>query len=378
MPLTDRHLLYSFTELCIKSTLLLIVISFVSVGLQAQGDENKMLAEELSKSSEVTVPNPSQFFYVQKRRELSADANFEKFEVRKKQLNTASSYTADLIDRTYSINNPFDMEDLNNPFNLSRSGNRISYNSKKKESESFQKFLGNLFDYKQMPKKTIINKKPEMVPPMWMLYSLIAVLSVFAYQTVAFRAENKRTLQAFLSSSSALQQYRDQKTMFTPYKMLSDSLFVLSIGHFVYIGSNVYLHTYDMPYSWNFGNLILSVLGVSTVFFIKDIQSKVLGTIFPFKQQLSYNNFILKNTFRVLALSITPLLFLLTYSPETIKLFSLFVGVLLLASSGVYGIFRMTLASSEIIQENKFHFFIYLCAVELAPLLILLKLLSVI
>jgi hypothetical protein len=79
-----------------------------------------------------------------------------------------------------------------------------------------------------------------------------------------------------------------------------------------------------------------------------------------------------------LALSITPLLFLLTYSPETIKLFSLFVGVLLLASSGVYGIFRMTLASSEIIQENKFHFFIYLCAVELAPLLILLKLLSVI
>jgi hypothetical protein len=103
-----------------------------------------------------------------------------------------------------------------------------------------------------------------------------------------------------------------------------------------------------------------------------------MGTIFPFKQQLNYNYFILNNTFKVLALVLTPLLFFMTYSPESVKLFAMYTGLLLVAASGVYSFFRMTLASTEIILENKFHFFIYLCGVELAPLLILLKFLSVI
>jgi len=374
---TEPHYMFFIKQIILRSTILVLLLSSFVAKTQG-GEENKMLAEELSKSTELKAAVPVQNFYAFKRREAEADADFEKFEVKKEQYKSSISYEAGAIDRTYSVNNPFDVEDLNNPFNLARSGSRVRNNAKKKDSESYQKFFSALFEYKQAPKKSVVNKKPEMVPPSWMLFSLLSVLSVFAYQIVAFKAENKKTLQAFASSSSALQQHRDQKTMLTPHKLLSDILFVLTLGHFVYVGTNVYLHSGDIAYNWSLSNLLLSIVGVSAISFLKNFQTKIMGTIFPFKQQLNYNYFILNNTFKVLALVLTPLLFFMTYSPESVKLFAMYTGLLLVAASGVYSFFRMTLASTEIILENKFHFFIYLCGVELAPLLILLKFLSVI
>jgi hypothetical protein len=374
---SDRHFLLSLKKTIINCFMLLVCFFIVPSLLSAQNSEDKMLAEELSKKGEVKIASVPQLIYTQNQKTL-AESDFENFEISKANFENEINYRAGSIDRSYAVNNPFDMEDLNNPFNLSRSGSKTGAKVKKKDSQSMQKFFGALFEYRQMPKKTIINKKPEMVPPAWMLFSLIAVLSVFAYQTVVFKAENRKTIQAFVSNSSALQQFRDQKTLLTPYKLLSDCLFAIAMGHFVYVGSNVYLHSLETDYNWSFANLLLSIAGISGLMSLKNLQSKLLGTVFPFRQALSYNHFLMNNAFRVMALVLTPLLFFLTYSPESIKIFSLYTGLFLFITTGIYSFFRMTIASTELILENKFHFFIYLCGVELAPVLILLKLLSVI
>jgi hypothetical protein len=358
--------------------MLLVIFSIVPALLSAQSGDEKILAEELSNSGKVKISAVPTLIFTQKQRTLRVDSDFEKFDISKADFKNENSYRAGSIDRSFAVNNPFDIEDLNNPFNLARSGSKQGAKVKKKDSQSMQKFFGALFEYRQMPKKTIINKKPEMVPPAWTLFSLIAVLSVFAYQTVVFKTENRKTAQAFISSSSALQQFRDQKTLLTPYKLLSACLFAIAMGHFIYIGSNVYLHSIETEYNWSFSNLLLSIAGTSGLMSLKILQSKLLGTFFPFRQALSYNHFLMNNAFRVMALVLTPLLFFLTYSPEYIKIFSLYTGLFLFVVTGIYSFFRMTIASTELILENKFHFFIYLCGVELAPVLILLKLLSVI
>ena len=348
--------------------------------LMAQnGEENKMLAEDLSQSTELKVATVAQQYnYAPKSREIKQDADFEKFEVRKYFDVNASFYLAKEIDRSYSTNNPFDLEDLNNPFNLPRAGSNIKRNTKKKTSEGLNVFLNSLFEYEQLSKKTITNKKPEIVPPYWLLFSLLSLLSLFAYQTVVFKGDNKKAIHAFMSNTAALQQHRDQKIILTPYHILSESLFILSAGHFVFIGTRFYMHNLGMEYSWSIAALIFSLLGVTAFTQIKNLQFRLVGLIFPLKQQLAYYNFILSNAYKILALTTTPLLFLLTYSPETIKYFAFYAGILVFSAGLAYSYFRMTIASAEIILENKFHFFIYLCAVELAPILILLKLLSVI
>jgi hypothetical protein len=358
--------------------MLLVMYHLVPSTIYSQSGDDKMLAEELSKSGEIKTSSAQQLLYTQKNRALEPDADFEKFEIKKVDFINGAVFKAGSIDRSFTVNNPFELEDLNNPFNLARPGSKLRNNIKKKDSESFQKFFVSLFEYKEMTKKTIVNKKPELVAPAWMLITLISLLSIFAYQLVAFKAENKKTIQAFISNSSSLQQFRDQKTLLSPYKLLSDSLFALAMGHFVYVGSNVYLHSIDMDANWSITNLFLSVIAVTALIALKNVQSKLLRWVFPFKQQLNYNHFILSNSFKVVALTITPALMFMTYSPESVKLFTLYIGLFLLAASGLYSFLRMTIASSELILENKFHFFIYLCGVELAPLLILLKLLSVI
>jgi hypothetical protein len=338
-----------------------------------------MLAEELSQSTESTVATVAQqYSYKPKSRVIKQDADFEKLEVKKYFDFNYSFYEAKEIDRSYSINNPFDLEDLNNPFNLPRAGSNIKRNTKKKSSEDLSVFFSSLFEYEQLSKKTITNKNPGIVPPYWLFFTLLGLLSLFAYQTVVFKNDNKKAIHAFLSNTAALQQHRDQKIILTPYQILSESLFILSAGHFVFIGTRFYLHNLGLEYSWGISALLFSLVGVAAFTQLKNLQFRLIGLIFPLNQQLAYYNFILSNSYKILALSTTPLLFLLTYSPETIKYFAFYAGILIFSASLVYSYFRMAIASSEIILENKFHFFIYLCAVELAPILILLKFLSVI
>ncbi len=359
--------------------LFLMLFLFVQSGVWAQPQAgNKLIAEDISPVVE-TNPVVETAPIIKIEREPSKDFGFEKLDVQKSNIKTKKyNYKAGEIDRSFMVNNPFDMEDLSNPFNLPRKGSNIRRDFKKKESQDIEKFFNSLFEYKVTQKKTVVNKKPEVVAPYWILFSMLGMLSFFTYMLVSYKGEIKKTMQVFGSSTSAGQQYRDQKNIFTPYSLFSYSLFVLAMGHFVFVAGNLWLSSKELEPNWSFQNLFLSILGISGIFFLKHNQVRIIGSIFPFKQQLDYYNFIISNSNKVMAFVFTPLLFLLVYSPDPVKFFTLYTALSLVGLSYLYRYFRSAIAASDIILVNKFHFFIYLCSVELAPVLLLLKLLSII
>lgn len=354
-----------------------LLLFCLPISLYAQPiTENKLLAEEISPIVETKAA--AEVVYDRIPKSAIKKVSFENLDVKKSDFNNKAVFSLSRIDRSFSVNNPFDIEDLSNPFNLSRPGSKNRILTKEKESQNFQKFFHTLFEYRETAKKTVLNKNPELVAPYWILFSLLLMLVTFAYQTVVFKSENRKMFQAYTSSTAALQQYRDKKNNLGLYDIISNALFVLSAGHFIFMASNIWMHSKEIEPNWNFSALALSFFGVSAVYFSKYLKLLGLGMFFSFKSQLNYYNYIISNGNRVLALLLTPLLFFMVYSPESIKLLSLYVGISILSLNFGYRYFRTAVASSDIIMEHKFHFFIYLCAIELAPVLILFKLLSVI
>jgi hypothetical protein len=376
---SKRHIiLIDYSKISISLILLFFLVASCIVSAQVE-DEKKLIAD-VSPESELNVkaPLPVQNYSTVSQKEPSKDFGFEKLSVEKFDKTSSINYKSDSIDRSFSFNNPFDIEDLSNPFNLPRNGTKFIRQNKKKGTQDFDKFINALFEYKTPPKKSVLVKKPPIIAPSWVLYSLLLLMGIFTYVIVVYKAEIKKTFQAFRHITLANQQFRDQKTVFTPFSLISYGLFLLSVGHFAFLANNIFLAKNDLNQDWSVNAMFLSILGVTGVLFLKQTQIRLLGLIFPFKQQLDYYNYIITNGNRIIGILITPILFLLAFSPDYIKYFSLYTVITLLGFSYLYRYLRSCIAAIGLISANKLHFFIYLCAVEIAPILILLKFLSII
>lgn len=123
--------------------------------------------------------------------------------------------------------------------------------------------------------------------------------------------------------------------------------------------------------------LLLKIIAIVVFTYIgKHFFLTVLGVIFDISKSTSLYNFtiIVFNSF--IGMCLLPLNFVIAYSPENIKQYAVYftigiVGILLLLRY-LRGVF----IASEYIFSRLFQFFIYLCAFEIAPIVIGIKILT--
>jgi len=115
------------------------------------------------------------------------------------------------------------------------------------------------------------------------------------------------------------------------------------------------------------------LLAISTVVFGKHIVLFVIREVFPIQKEIAEYNFTITLFLSILGLILMPCSLILGFAPETMATISLyFIGIVTVLVLG-YLAFRALLIGSKFLSTNRFHFFMYLCTVEIAPLLILIK-----
>ncbi len=121
---------------------------------------------------------------------------------------------------------------------------------------------------------------------------------------------------------------------------------------------------------------LLCVGGVAAIFILKHTILYIIAYVFPIEKEIKTYNFIVLTAGVLLGLILMPLNILIAYSP--VSLSEIFIYVTFGAIGLVYlvrSLRSLTIASPYLI-ENRFHFLLYLCTVEIAPLMILVKLIS--
>ncbi len=217
-----------------------------------------------------------------------------------------------------------------------------------------------------------IIKEKEQDKTVWFYLLAILTLSFSLLQLLFYRYF--KALYSFIFQPPLKQRYLREQMLQNPQaSLLLNIFFILSVGIYMYTVLEFYsIRIYNTPWisSLMYSAIIMSIY-VGKYFFLH-----IIGWIFHIKEVASAYIFIIFSINKIVGLVLLPiniaLVFMQHYLTNTIVLFSFILLLLLLLYRYIisYNIIR----SSIVI--NRLHFFIYLCAFEAVPLLIVYKVLS--
>lgn len=248
---------------------------------------------------------------------------------------------------------------------------------------------GNPFDLSAptQPGKKITSKsgvvkkiaKPRRLPnparyPGFLLGAMLVSLLLLTFFITFFRNLYGRAYQAMLNDNLLNQAFRDRQSGAGQAYMILYSLFFINGGLFVFL---LLRHKkVVLPGETHLMNLLCCVGAVLLVVMFKHLLLRIIGAIFPIGKEISAYSFTIMIFGIMISLFLGPVNFLIAYAPEN------FTALLINGTLGILVLFyllrslRGAFIANNYLLYYKFHFLLYLCTVEIAPALALVKIIS--
>jgi hypothetical protein len=164
--------------------------------------------------------------------------------------------------------------------------------------------------------------------------------------------------------------FREESTRFSSYFVLLYFIFIINLSIAIYL----ILGYYNGPKGVI---VLLSIMGALTlVYIIRHLGLMFMGNIFGVSKNANLYSFTILLFNSCLGIVLLPLNFLMAYSPDQIKQVSIYLTLAIIGILLLLRLVRGLFIASEFIFQRLFQFFIYLCAVEIVPVLLLVKWLS--
>ena len=212
-------------------------------------------------------------------------------------------------------------------------------------------------------------KRPGNEP---MFYALIGLLLFFSMIRLGFDKYLHNLLTLFFRVTMRQQQLRDQLLGAPLPSLLLNFLFVLNMGMYLAFIAE------DNNFLTGMNFWIKSVYGmllVTAIYLVKYVVLKIMGWIFNASNATDTYTFVVFLVNKMIGIFLLPLIVIMSCASPA------FLSVLLVLSYlmiGAFFVYRFLIAFRPIrneIKVNRFHFFIYLCAFEIAPLVLIYKVL---
>jgi len=205
-----------------------------------------------------------------------------------------------------------------------------------------------------------------------LFYVVIALLMLFAFLKLGFAKYFNDLFRVFFRTTLKQRQIKEQLIQTPLPSLIFNAFFVASGGLY----ANLVLHHYGFTPVDNFWlQYLYCCLGLTIIYFVKYVGLKICGWLFNMQQAADSYIFIVFIINKIIGISVLPFLALLSFTDGTMYVVSLVVSWCLIGGLFLY---RFILGYATIRNEvrfNLFHFFLYLCAVEIAPLLLIYRLL---
>ncbi len=195
------------------------------------------------------------------------------------------------------------------------------------------------------------------------LLSLLALLMPFGRNTIF------SFYRALTGSGPFNILFRNYGSMLFPVGIGLYVFFLLNISLFIFLGGK--------QFSWiphgDEGDWLWITLGITAFVLIKQLIINFLGWTFPINKDTVKYGFLIGVFNSILGLILFPVNWLLAYGPEAIRLPLIFGMAFIVVIFYIYRYMIGVSSASQQVLRNKFNFFMYLCTLEIAPLLVITK-----
>lgn len=203
-------------------------------------------------------------------------------------------------------------------------------------------------------------------------YSLIGLLIFFALIKNGFYRYIQDLLKIFFRTTVRQRQIKDQLVQNPLPSLLLNVFFLLSIGMFIAL----MLQHFQLGLQYNFWMLFLyCVLALMVIYGLKFMVLKFMGWILQATDAADAYIFIVFTTNKIIGIALLPFLMIIAFAYGTVSQMAATLAVFLVGGLFVYRYFLSYVSIHRQIRIRFFHFLLYLCAFEIAPLLLINKLL---
>ena len=276
-------------------------------------------------------------------------------------------------------NNPFDQvqtEENNsqnqvpaNPFDLiHRSDSRAEgYNPFDVVKTNEQ----NMDRLEQLSPRQIIKKTQNSVQDNFNFILFSSILILFTFLFTAYRSNLSQIYRGFLNENILKLLHREQTGIVKAPYLIWYLFAIISISAFII---QIAKHFYPLILDGLWANYGRILLGMMVILFIKHLGMIILGNVFPLQKEMGIYSFTFILTTIILGLVLVPINLIIAFGPSISYGFFIYLGLFLVVLAYAYGYMRILFITSRKWARYLFHFFIYLCTVEIAPVIVLLKL----
>ncbi|MFI5132904.1 MAG: DUF4271 domain-containing protein [Chitinophagales bacterium] len=203
-----------------------------------------------------------------------------------------------------------------------------------------------------------------------LFYMLIFLLLFFAFLKKIFPKYFNDLFRLFFRTTLKQRQIREQLMQTPQPSLLFNCFFILTAALYV----DFLLQHFDLRPVNNFWLLFLYCgFGFCSIYLVRFLGLKLSGWIFNMQEVTDAYIFIVFIVNKMIGIFLLPFLIVLAFSDGYI--YSIFLTISW-CGVGALLIYRFILSYSAVrnqIKVNPFHFFLYLCAFEIAPLLLIYK-----
>jgi hypothetical protein len=204
-------------------------------------------------------------------------------------------------------------------------------------------------------------------------FLLMAMLGVLTYIKIVFGKQVEELFQSFINSNIAQQIFRTQSNEISFSSFLLHTNFIVALSLYLQFVLINYFHVTALKSFFSIAELIF----LFTFFYLtKLLAVKFTGLVFEVKEESNAYAFDFSSQCKIVGLTLIPALFVLYVAPE--KFFNVILDFTILIALIISAIFiwRGLSTGMKFMYRSAYHFFIYVCVVEISPIFLLFKLLT--
>ena len=212
----------------------------------------------------------------------------------------------------------------------------------------------------------------ERFTPDWLTLSLFAILTLFAWYKMFYYRMFQQLIRAFFSMAATNQVVRDESILLQRASLNSSVIAYLVGGLFIYqisIAGN-WQHPLLLD---GFIRFLLFAMAIALLFSCKMIAIRFLSNVFNVEKPASTYIFTVFLFNMMAGLALLPIVILIAYSPLEYRDALIKLGLIMLGFFLIYRIVRALIIWNGQLRAPLFYLFLYLCAFEIAPLLLIGK-----
>lgn len=206
----------------------------------------------------------------------------------------------------------------------------------------------------------------------WLVYLVGGVLLLLGVIRTAYLKYFSDLFRAFFNPTLSQRQLKDQLSQSPFPNFLLNFFFAISMGLYLY------LLMYRLNYPTNAIAWMLIpglMLLVGIIYLVKFVVLRFCGWLFGNEELIDAYVFILYLINKVLGIMLAPFLVILAFCTPEIAGTSLYISIFFIVLLVVYRYVRSYSLIRQHLSFSKLHFFLYLCAFEVVPVLIITKVL---